>query len=113
MFLFSGIIGIISIGAIAFFGKDVKERTQYGNEIIKQIESYKNFIEKEQVDNLLSENPNSFFDILPYAFATGIVDKWFEKFNNEDIKKPEWFQAQGDYKIENLKEFVNLLKILK
>ncbi|MBQ3420605.1 MAG: DUF2207 domain-containing protein [Romboutsia sp.] len=116
MNIISGIIVIASIGAIAYFGKDIKERTGYGNKILEEIECFKKFIEKaekEQLDNLLVENPNCFYDILPYAFALGISDKWIEKFNDISFQKPDWFESQNEFKLQNIKEFVDFLKNLK
>ncbi|MBQ4031637.1 MAG: DUF2207 domain-containing protein [Bacilli bacterium] len=71
----------------------MKRRTQYGEELYAKISGFKNYIEvarKEQLEMLVEENPNYFFDILPYAYVLGISSKWIEKFENIPIPEADW-----------------------
>ena len=116
MYLISGIIGAICIGALVYIGKDIKVRTESGNKILEEIEAFKRFIEtgdNDQITSVLEENRNYFYDVLPYTFAIGDTDKFFEKMNAIDIKKPEWFQTKKEFNMQDLKKFVDLLKILE
>ena len=37
-------------------------------------------VEKDKINELVEENPNYFYDILPYAYVLGVSDKWSKKF---------------------------------
>ncbi len=42
---------------------------------------------------LLDENPSYFYDILGYAYAFGLEDEWFKKFEalNINLDTPDWY----------------------
>ena len=116
MSIFAGIIGIGSILAIGYFGKDLKARTAYGNQILEEIEGFKKFSEtanRDELIEILNENPNYFYEMLPYTFAIGSSDAWFKRFHDIELNKPEWFVTQNEFKINNIKEFVEMLKKMK
>ncbi len=67
----------------------MKRKNSYGEQLTAKIRGFKNYIEvaeKNQLEMLVEENPNYFYDILPYAYVLGISKKWIEKF--EDIPIP-------------------------
>lgn len=54
---------------------------------------FKNYIkmcEVEQIKMFVSENPNYYFDVLPYAYVFGLTNVWMEKFKTIEVKMPEW-----------------------
>ncbi len=77
----------------------MKRKTSYGEQIEAKIKGFKNYIEiaeKKQIEMLVEENPNYFYDILPYAYVLGVSKKWIEKFENiptirEDIGNFDYF----------------------
>ena len=66
----------------------MKRKTQLGEELTAKINGFKNYIEvarKDQIEMLVEENPNYFYDILPYAYVLDVSKKWVEKFENIPI----------------------------
>jgi uncharacterized membrane protein len=52
-------------------------------ELLGKILGFKNFIltcEKDRMDVLLKDNPEYFYDILPYAYVMGISDEFIDRF---------------------------------
>lgn len=49
--------------------------------------------EKDRIEMLVAENPNYFYDILPYTYAFDISDKWVEKFKGIAVPAPEWYDS--------------------
>ena len=45
-----------------------------------------------ELELLLEENPNYFYDILlPYVYIFGISSKWSKKFESITIQPPTWY----------------------
>ena len=68
--------------------------TQYGLEIVGKLQGLKNFIKTAEIDKLnmlIGENPEYFYDILPYAMVFGLTDHWSDKFKSLTIKAPSWY----------------------
>ena len=64
----------------------MKKNTYFGDEIISKIKGFKSYlekVEKDKLDALVLENPNYFYDILPYAYVLGVSKKWVDKFETE------------------------------
>ena len=105
-------LGWIScIGSIIpsfFIGKS----SIYGEEIKKQIDDFKSFIENSTVEglnNLTQTNAKIFYDILPYAYSMGIHKSWIDRLKNVSI--PEEVHKEMDtinyydyYMIDNISD---------
>lgn len=69
-----------------------KRRLEY----IGQILGLKEFIEKSEkpmLDRLLKEDEHYFYDILPYAVAFGLSEKWAKQFEGLDVKPADWYRG--------------------
>ncbi|MDO5517424.1 MAG: DUF2207 domain-containing protein, partial [Clostridium sp.] len=79
----------------------MKKRTSICIKFMNYLAGFKDFIEKAELDRIRSlaeENPNWFYDVLPYAYVFGLSDIWIKKFEEISIKKPEWYSGYGyDY----------------
>ena len=78
-------IAFISIFVVFVFTILMKRKSSYGEQIKSKINGFKNYInlaEKSQIDMLVEQNPNYFYDILPYAYVLDVSKKWVEKFEN-------------------------------
>ena len=72
------------------------KRTKYGEVVSSKVKGFREFletVEKEKLESLVEQNPNYFYDILPYTFVLNISKKWIEKF--QDIKIPN--SSIGDF----------------
>lgn len=92
-FLLAFIYGIACISLLILLMKIMPKRTTYGNKMLGKIVSYKNYltsITKDEIETRVKENPNYFYETLPYAFVLGISNEWIRKFENIRMSKPKW-----------------------
>ena len=90
---------------ISFF---VRKRTDDGHRMLERINGFKIFLEtaeKERLEALVDENPQYFYNILPYAYVLGVSRKWIEKFESIAIEPPVWCSA--DYRGLGYIYFIN------
>lgn len=100
-------ISAICIFINIYFTIIMKRKTKYGEEIIAKVNGFKNFleiVEKEQLEELVLENPDYFYDILPYTYVLNISKKWMEKFENIPVPQKD----MGTYDFSSFNSFNNL-----
>ena len=97
-------VAIIYIAAMAvskFFMVKMEKRTEKGTQLLGKILGLKNFIETaelEKLNLLVEENPDYYYNILPYAYVLGLTDKWAKNFENIKIVQPGWYSSyDGGY----------------
>lgn len=96
------VIAVIASGIIVFIITKFIYRTDFGNEIYGQIQGFKKFLEvaeKEQLEQLVSKNPEYFYDILPYVYVLGITDKWISKFESIAIEPVRWYEGYNTFNV--------------
>lgn len=90
---FAVAVGITS--AIApFLTRRKKEYTDSLCEII----GFRDFLrdaEKERLEMLLKDDPQYYYDILPYANVLGVSDIWAEKFEGLSIEPPAYYRGSN------------------
>ena len=72
----------------------VSGRTEYGEEMLLKISGFKKFIEtatKEQLETQIRNNPNYFYDILPFSYIFNISNEWINKFKDIPMQLPTWY----------------------
>lgn len=82
------------VGAAAFCHR----RTPAYIKILGEIVGFKNFLEvaeKDRLEMLLEENPQYYYDILPYAHVLDVSDKWEEKFKDIAVQPPQYITGGG------------------
>lgn len=70
--------------------------TKQGREYLGHIRGLKNFIqvaEKDRMEALVKDNPELFYDILPYAYVLGVSDVYMDKFKDVSISPPSWYET--------------------
>ncbi len=110
MYLIMYIIGIISIAAITVFAKIMPKRTPYGNEILGKLRGFKRFLEtaeKPQLEALVNENPEYFYNILPYTYALGVSKVWMDQFETIAIQAPDWYSGYSAFSVHEFNSFMN------
>ena len=78
----------------------IQRRTPLGVELAGKSKGLAEFIdtaEKDRIEQLVEQDPESFYKILPYAMALGITDKWIEKFRGITIPRPSWYAYNTPY----------------
>lgn len=104
------VIGVICMLIMGIIFKCPSKRTKYGNEMLGKIRGFKNFletVEKEKLESLVMQNPNYFYDILPYTYVLGISDKWIKKFETISLCAPSWYDSTNSFDVDSFESFMN------
>ncbi len=87
------IASVVSCCTIAPF---ISRRTKHYTEELNEIVGFKEFLqyaEKERLETLLEENPQYYYDILPYANVLGVSDIWEDKFKGLTLEPPVYYHG--------------------
>lgn len=109
MYLIMYIVGIVCISIIMVFAKIIPKRTPYENEILGKLRGFKRFLEtaeKPQLESLVSQNPEYFYNILPYTYALGVSDVWVNQFETIALQAPDWYDSRNDFDMSNFSSFM-------
>lgn len=109
-YLMGFISGIPCIIGMIYCYKYMPKRTKYGNEILGKILGFKNFletVEKEKLEAMVKNNPNYFYDILPYTYVLGISNLWISKFETISLKAPEWYDGYSTFDTNTISNFMH------
>lgn len=74
----------------------IARRTKYYTDELNEIVGFKDFLvtaEKERLETLLEENPQYYYDILPYANVLGVSDIWQDKFEGLTLEPPMYYRG--------------------
>ena len=88
----------------------LSKRTSYGHEMLGKLKGFKRFLEsaeKEKLESLVNENPNYYYDILPYAYVLGISNKWIKKFESINLQAPDWYESSSSFNSSSFNNFLN------
>lgn len=103
-------IGIVSILSILRFRKSSEQRTKHGKELYGKILGFRRFLEtaeKDKLEALVAEDPEYFYNILPYTYVFGISDKWIKKFESIAFRNPEWYDTTDPFDYYRFNRFMN------
>lgn len=81
---------------IIFFSQKIKRRSDWGEELLNKTLGFRMFLEtaeSERLRMLCDENPQYFYDILPYAQVLGITKKWIKLFDEIGIPPAEYVES--------------------
>lgn len=95
----TNIVVVISIFSIITMAGLLPKRSEYGRMILEKILGFRKFLEtaeKERLEALLEENPNYFYNILPYAQVLNITDKWANRFEGIEVDKSPYYTGYTD-----------------
>ncbi|MGI6256454.1 MAG: DUF2207 domain-containing protein [Anaerovoracaceae bacterium] len=96
--LIGAAIFVIMFACGYFSVRFMRARTKRGAEMLGKLLGFKEFIKQAELDKLemlIDENPDYFYDVLPYAYVMGLSKKWAKKFENLPVSKPDWYQGAG------------------
>lgn len=94
VYSFGYLISLVNVIFIFLFYLIMSKRTEYGTEMLGKVRGFRNFLlvaEKDKLEALVNENPNYFYDILPYTYVLGVSDKWIKQFESIAIEPPTWY----------------------
>ncbi len=84
---------------IYFFSKIMPQKTFKGAKVYRELLGFREFIKTVDTDRLKRmalDNPDIFGKILPYAIALNVEKQWSKKFEEIDIKPPNWYDGGLD-----------------
>lgn len=108
-YLVGYIVGIICVLGMILCLVYLPKRTKYGNEMLGKLKGFKNFletVEKEKLELLVMQNPNYFYDILPYTYVLGVSDKWIKKFETISLQAPSWYDSSNAFDVSSFGTFM-------
>lgn len=94
-----GIIIIIGGCLVALMGARTFKDTEYRQQMMSKLLGFREFIEiaeKPQLQALVDEMPEYFYDVLPYAMVFGLTDKWHKQFKDINMKDPSWYTSTNN-----------------
>lgn len=103
-------VGILCVAVLMVFIKGMPKRTSFGSEMLGKLKGFKRFLEtaeKEQLEALVNENPEYFYNILPYTYALGVSNVWMKQFETIAMKAPDWYDASGSFDAHDFNNFMN------
>ena len=78
---------------------NLNTRKEGKNKEVGRVFGLRTFIlvtEQDRLKMLAEENPELFFDVLPYAYVLGISNVWIEKFKTIDVQSPDWYVSNNN-----------------
>lgn len=87
---------LAAAGIITYFTSMCVTSTRYRNNLMGELMGLHDFIETAEQDRLrmlVDEDPQYFYEVLPYAIAFGLSDKWVSQFSNIVTERPEWYST--------------------
>lgn len=90
---------VVCAGIMTFFSCYLSKRTEYGTQILGRILGFKNFletVEKDRLEAMVQDDPEYFYEILPYTYVLDISDKWIKKFESIAIEAPDWYSGYNN-----------------
>ena len=90
--------------------KYLPKRTEYGNKMLGKLGGFKNFLEtaeKEKLEEMVNNNPEYFYDILPFTYVLGVSDKWIKKFESISLQAPSWYDSSNKFDVVTFGSFID------
>ncbi len=110
VYLVGFVVDILMYAGIYVFAFLMPKRTKFGLEMFAKTEGFRQFlesVEKERIEKMVEENPNYFYDVLPYTYVFGISDKWIKKFEDINIAAPDWYVGSSTFNMVTFGSFMN------
>jgi len=90
------LITVVSTVLCIILGVLTRKKTDYYTKMLGRIRGFANFIKTAELDRLkmlVNQNPNYFFDVLPYAWAMGLTNEWADRFDSLGLTAaaPDWY----------------------
>ena len=100
---------VLCIGAFvpAILTQETLVRTERYGKTLGQVLGFKEFIvatEEDKIAYMLDENPELYYEVLPYAQVLGVTDEWEKKFEKLTLQPPTWYEGRAsifDYIVLN------------
>lgn len=88
------IIAIACAIILAALSCRCKKRTSIGTWYEERLVGFKEFLKATELDRiklLVNDNPQYFYNVLPFAMVLEVTDKWAKNFDNIMVSPPNWY----------------------
>lgn len=102
-------IGILFALVTCIFLNMMPKRTSYGNEVLGKILGFQNFlinVEKEKLEALIYEDPEYFYNVLPFTYVLNVSNKWIKMFESITIQPPNWYSSDKAFDRATFSKFM-------
>lgn len=109
IYMIAYVVGILCIIGMIECLKYLPKRTPYGTEMLGKIRGFKNFLQtarKEELEEMVMQNPTYFYDILPYTYVLDVSDKWIKKFESISLPEPTWYDSPNAFSMVTFGSFI-------
>lgn len=96
------LIGLLCVFCLTACSNFLSKRTKLGKEQLEKIIGLKKFLidsKNEELQSIISKDPNYFYDMLSYAYSLGVLENWLENFEKLKINKPDWYDGEEKFDI--------------
>lgn len=104
------IYGSFVASVVTYFLNFAVGNTMYRAQVLGELEGLREFIETAELPRLkmlVDENPQYFYDILPYAMVFGLTSKWVKLFESIKVENPEWYISSSPMKLAAMPLMMN------
>lgn len=88
----------------------IPQKTKEGIKEYSNILGFINYIEnldEHTLRQLTNQNPNFYYEMLPYTLIFNNTTSWIDKFQNIELQQPSWYSSYNSFEYE---EFTLLLR---
>ncbi len=92
--LLSGFLGYLASLVLIYLTFRADQRTALGHKYMEQLMGFRQFLleaEQDRIEMLSEQNPEYFYNILPYAMVLGVSERWAKKFEHFALTPPAWY----------------------
>lgn len=89
-------VGVVCVAVMLLCAALLPKMTEYGHNMLGRVKGFRNFLvtaEKDRLEALVMDDPQYFYNILPYTYVLGISQKWIEQFESINLKEPDWYDG--------------------
>lgn len=104
-------IFVLVIGVLSCF---CNRRTELGVWYEERLTGFKEFLKATELDRiklLVQQNPQYFYNVLPYAMVLGVTDKWVKNFDTIMTTPPDWYRSSSMHGGFSAAQFAHDLEI--
>lgn len=83
-----------------FFGVIALSRTSEYTKLLGRVLGFRDFIKTAELDKLnelVEQDPEYFYHIMPYAYVFGLSNRWIKNFENIQVVTPHWYRGVGSF----------------
>ena len=110
IFIANIIVSFICMIVILLLNKDFISRNSYGKKMYGKILGFKKYlmvVEYSELEKVVLEHPNYYYDILPYTYVLGISDIWIKRFEKIILEPTYWFESKAGFNIAFFNQSIN------